>query len=417
MAQDKKKSNVDSTGHGLQYYCKCELNGVTIFPQNIINLNFSEWVFDILPRLDMSFIDNGKFFDKYPIQENDIIKIEISKNQANENTVVIEFNVVDYAVQPADQGQSKNCVIDLTGVLKHKDMFYPIKSRCFSNKTSDQVFAQMATECGLKPELRIKCSDSMKWLQVTVSNFGMFDYVLDRSFKTTDDVNFVYTDRRSNCVYTSLNTVLNNPVKFKLSHNPGKVMDVDGVFDSAKDKRNRENGEIYFASYNFVNFSSSTNKQSSYGVDNSYWDLTNKKSIHLSKDSHPLTTFSYKEKQNIGKLVDADVIAYASDNQHKNHSLALTQNRFYKESFFSSCLYVFINATDQINLFDKVSIIIPSLDGSADVNEVHSGDYIIGGIYHQIGKNSIYKMMIALFRGGMNKSSEMKKSDYRLNGG
>lgn len=414
---NQKKQQIDSSNYSIQYYCKCSINGVQFLPQNIIRLNFGEWIFDVLPRLDLSIVDNGKFFDRFPIQENDVVKIEISRNSNTDPSIVLEFNIVDYDVTPSDPNFSRNSVMTISGILKNKELFNPLRIRSFSRQSSEKVLQSIASNAGLDVQTKIRCPDSMNWIQANMSDLDMIKYVTMNSFLTTSDCNFSYTNRQSKFVFTSLNTELKNPVKFKLIHNPERVLDIKNSHDKSHNSHKKsKDKELYYASYKAMNFSGSVNKNGAYGVSNNYWNLEKNKTAKVVSDKHQLTKFSFKEKDKVGITASSDTICYNSDNQHKNFQLAQTQNKYIRDNFFANCLFVFINSNDEINLFDKVFMSVPTLDGGSDVNEVHSGEYIVGGIYHEIGKDSIYKMMVALFRNGMNKSSYMNISDYRVNG-
>lgn len=410
-----KKSSSGQSPLGVHFQCKCFINGTEFLSQNIINLSFSEWVLDLVPRLDLTLLDDGKYFEYFPLQENDLIRIEIARNVDLVPTV-LEFNLVDYKVQPLDSNEPRNAMVSISGLLKNSNLFFPVKSRAFRTKSSDQVMQTIAAECGFKTDFRIKCADTMTWLQSSVTNYDMIDYVLKRSFTTERDMNLAYINRYSKFVYTSLNTELKKQSVVKMRHAPERVHDIDNKFDAPENSHTKsKQKEMYFSSFKYNNFAGTTNKMIGYGVEHSYWDLSKLVKKQINYDDHSLTKFSFKEKQNSGKIVKDITYPYASNNHHANFYTALTQNQYVRDNFFNSCLLVSINANEDLNLFDKVFINIPTLVGSKEINEVHSGEYVVGGIYHEVSKGSIYKMIVALFRNGINKSGILKQSDFRLN--
>ena len=61
-----------------------------------------------------------------------------------------------------------------------------------------------------------------------------------------------------------------------------------------------------------------------------------------------------------------------------------------------------VSISNKLNLFDRVNVEIDSLLPIESVrDEVHSGQYIVGGIIHQASKDSIYNNIVILFRNGL----------------
>ena len=104
---------------------------------------------------------------------------------------------------------------------------------------------------------------------------------------------------------------------------------------------------------------------------------------------------------------------------HDEFLKATVINKYLKETFFFSPVSVYINATDKIRLFDKINIIFPGMvafDGEdTELNQSYSGEYIIGSIVHQVSRNGSYKMILNMFRNGINKNVFIQDSEYSLN--
>lgn len=102
------------------------------------------------------------------------------------------------------------------------------------------------------------------------------------------------------------------------------------------------------------------------------------------------------------------------DNVHENYMLAQSQNSYLKNNFFSSYLLVYTRPSNKLNLFDRVNVEVDSLlniDSLRD--EVHSGQYIVGGIIHQASKDNIYNNIVILFRNGLDVKGFLKDFESR----
>jgi hypothetical protein len=91
------------------------------------------------------------------------------------------------------------------------------------------------------------------------------------------------------------------------------------------------------------------------------------------------------------------------------------------QMFFGSYLQMSINPELSLNIGDKISVIIYDnlsrmKNGPTMIDKVNSGDYIVGGISHDIKKDSLYTMNLTLFRGGVNSSDTDGVSTELLEG-
>ena len=46
--------------------------------------------------------------------------------------------------------------------------------------------------------------------------------------------------------------------------------------------------------------------------------------------------------------------------------------------------------------------------GTVGIDEIHSGEYLVGGIYHNIYNGGLYTMVLVLFRNGFNIANDTK---------
>ena len=119
---------------------------------------------------------------------------------------------------------------------------------------------------------------------------------------------------------------------------------------------------------------------------------------------------------NLGKYGRSDNFSTQHSSVHNNYYLSMVQNDYVKQMFFSDYLQISIPADTDIRLFNRVTVVFPdSLHKQESVipliDKTNSGDYIVGGITHNISKDGPYSMILVLFRNGYNTP---EKSDYEM---
>ncbi len=405
----QKKSNIDSSYFIGNFYAKLKIKGVEYLPQNLLSLNIRENIFDLVPMIELSILDNGMLSEKFPLEDGDEIEVELGSSDQVESVINMAFILQDFQIVNSDGDNLQVVVINLTGIMKNKDLMFPFKTRAFSNKTSMDVISTIASDCGFSPDVRIKTSDSMTWRQLQQNNYQMIFETLRRSFKSDDAVLSCIT-RTGDFVVTSLKSELKNKTTKKAIYDPHKAISNIGEKDTKA-----KTDEFYFNNFSINNSSGMVNKKIGYGVEYSYWDFENFTTKKLTSDFHGLTQFSFKNKENVGKIVKANQTGILNTlNVHKNYFEALAQNEFYISDFFKSCLVIYVNPDTKLNVFDKMNVIFPSFDDNEVVNSTLSGEYIVGSISYQVSKGGIFRCCLGLFRNGLNGSPFMKKAEYKV---
>jgi hypothetical protein len=306
-------------------------------------------------------------------------------------------------------------------------MTFPIHNRSFSSKNSLEVFETVFNESknigknnlGLRKfEKRIEPKDEMSYLQIDQNNLNFIAHVLKRSYLKHDDTPFLYTTRKGIMVYTSLRTELKKKQQeiprlvynIKSATLNSAIYGVNELEQELKKEKTNEGECLYFYNWYYGNLGGTFNKTNSYGRKFSYYDLTNGTTNEISTDEHELSTHSLKAKDNIGKITNNDEYGiFDKNNMHVNYMLSRTQNKYLKENFFGTYLVVYTRPSKDLNLFDRVNVEIKSLlPIESTQDDVHSGQYIVGGIIHQASKDGIYNCMLVLYRNGLNVKGLLK---------
>ena len=239
----------------------------------------------------------------------------------------------------------------------------------------------------------------MTWLQCS-NNYKFIRHILNRA-SISDDLPIFYANSKSKFVYTSLHAEMNKK--------ESRIAKLDQVmFENEIDDKDKT---IWYNQYDIVNFNGYYNKTTGYGGSYEYYDLNGSEKTGSVSTPEKLTQLSFTDKEYAGQDVFSESGHFYTENVYGGYFESLARNPFLLNNFFAFSLVINVDARNDINLFDKINLSVPSNfdDGP---NKVMSGNYLVGGITHQVSKDGIYKKMVSLHRNGMNKSQDVKQ--YRV---
>ena len=402
MAMSPKKIPADLSFTRTEYSCVVSIKGVEFLNQNILDCVIRENIFDIIPTIYLTIQDNGLFLENYPLEDNDVIKISVSRSSVTAPVLNMEFLLNDYEVINKDGDKINSCIIKMTGYLKNNKTFEPIQTRSFSNQTSVDVFASLASEMGFALDSRVKTSDNMNWIQASQNNYSFLHDVLKRSFKPDDAISLGVT-RNSKMIITSLDTVQNS----KITKNA--VFDQEATISNAIDGGDT----IFYNSYNIMNAMGSNNKKGAYSAQFGHYDLEKIVAGVIDFTKNKMSKYSYKDKTKTKDITFNLIPAVLNNkNMHANYYKAMATNVHYNMDFFKNLLLLHINPNKDVNIFDKVNINMPSMIGVEKTNTTVSGEYIVGGIVYQLNLDGLFRSSLLCFRSGYNPSSVMKSNEF-----
>jgi hypothetical protein len=374
------------------FYCKLSIDNHPLIAKNIVTCVIREWIFDLLPRIELTIQDDGYLTELFPILDLATLDIEFGVSPDDPNIISTQFMIINKVI---DNIQSnKASMISLTGLLKTDDMFTKVRNRHFSKQTSKDVINKLSVESGLSftPNINLSStSDLMTWYQINVNNYKFLQQIQKRWYKP-DDILFCYASLDSKLILTSYKCAINNVSKICRYSVP--------LFTEYASKEVLNGSkELYYKSFNVVNYSGQYNMEYGYGVGGSYYDYSTNSSINLNSTYHPLTELS--DEQFEGNSVYKKVFPNKNTNAHDNYFRTFLQNKYYKK-LFNISLLLDINAMGKVTLFDKVDVFINSLLND-EKDEVNSGEYLVCGITHSFGNNQLYRKQISVHRNGYNK--------------
>ena len=142
-----KKLNSRSTS---QFFCKVLIKGVEISSQNIKSLVVRENVSELLPKLDLIFLDNGLFTEQFPLEDNDTINVQFGKNDELTPPISdLSFTLQDWEWENTDSEKATVKMVRLTGLFKVDSIFYPIRNKSFGEITSKECITTILTDLGI----------------------------------------------------------------------------------------------------------------------------------------------------------------------------------------------------------------------------------------------------------------------------
>lgn len=367
-----------------------KISGVQIPMNNIQVCVVREWIFDLVPRLEVVFSDVFNIAETSSIKQYDEIELTMKYDKDTKPNVNVKFIILTVEVSPTGSGVPVK-VIQLTGVGASKSFFYDNKSRSFSNSISSVVVSEVFKNNNLEYNTRdFKTSDKMNWIQCSTSDFEFLKHIKNRSYKTEDDSLFIYVDRKGLGNYISLKEKASSKPKldFKYVVTLMPEMERDGV----------------------VNYSNFTYKNL-LGVSALSSDVADSV-IQVGNDGEMELSFFYDVSKKLN-FISGDPYVFRTEKKYVKNSLqprntgnTYDQYHINKERkklverlFFSTMVVVSGLPHSKLNLADVVNLEVPiAKSNSNDISEKFSGSYLIGGMIHQLVGTNMYQCSYALFR-------------------
>jgi hypothetical protein len=378
------------------YFCKLKINNIDVPVDSISSIVIRNWIFDVIPRIELTIQDNGTFCEIYPLTDATEILLEIGKSKES-NHITTTFILDNYAIDIL-AGNSSN-IITITGFLKYNDFFFPVHTRAFKNQTSISVLEKIAGEAGwtVNNVIPSQSNDKMSWLQINSSNYDFLQHVLKRS-SITNDLLIAYAKFNSTFIITSLKTAISQSFLKTCRFDLKKA-----AADVLTDKNDAM--VLWTNGYKVDSIAGYLNKIGGYGLTSSFYDMTSAKTLSSAIDSHPLA--KYKSNQSyIGKFVDSINYGSLNANMSNNYYKGQITNRNLMASQFGTMITAKINplALNKVNLMDVINFTMPSINARQN-NEIYSGDYLVCGMVAYSSKSSPLQLEINLLRNGRNKSA------------
>lgn len=392
------KTNNSFQGAGVHFYCDMKIKDKQIITANIISLVIKEWIFDLVPRIEILLNDDGMLTEVYPLQDGDAITVELKK-PADNKSIKLTFSLLSYTAGVMNGNKCMQMFI--VGMLKVKDFYSPVQYRSFRNQPSTAVLRQILTSEGrIELETKTQTNDTMTWLQ-TSSNMDFCKHVLKRSFIANDTM-FLFSDTTGKFTYTSYKTESDKPEEGIARFDIDKYS--ADTFEDAADLK-----DYWYNTFKMCDVNPYVNATKTYGTAYNYYDTQTGKQLKTLTDNTPdITDLTAKDSNKINTISHRFNCGYLTNgNMHSRYYDALAQNDYYRYNFLSGLtLELNINALSKPRLLSKIKVILPSLLGMGD-NEPLGGDYIVAGVMHTAVRGEMYKKQMVLVRNGFNTAKQI----------
>lgn len=391
---------------GTQYFIRVIIDGVDVTTKNIQSVSLREFIFDTACELDLSFMDTGYFVEEAPIVDGTKIRIVLAKDNS-ELPIDIEFQCLNSRVTKNMSSGNTLYLIDLVAITNSDYMFSNISQRVLQG-TSNQVIGQVVSENKqLTYVEEVESNDYQSWFQISINDSSFIKNVINRAYYQSEDMPIIFCNKYNRFVYTTLKTRAEQKTKFIAINNDFLSMDSgnqDPVIDSII-KQTKSTNTIFFRSdYTFTDNMPIANRQGGYGFDYTYFDGNNFNNMSINFNYAPFTKYINKKQHE--KKYASLTYNIQNSNVHPNYLLAYNQNMYLMKNMFSSFVTMSVSPNLQIDLMDKVNVsflkqIDPEIN-KVGIDDIHSGEYLVGGIYHNIRVGGKYSMILVLFRNGFN---------------
>ena len=380
------------------------INDIDVPFQNIKEFVMRESMFSLGCELDMTFVDPGIFSEIVPICDTSIIKVSFSLDR--DRILTINFKIFAHESERTQLDGGTMYIWRVVSVQSTPGTTTGIQTRAFPSMTSKDVLGHLASEMGLTLTSDISPQDSQTWLQINIGNYSFLKYVVKRAFIQQRDLPIAFVTKEAELKYSSLQTMCNKTETYTFINQD--ILTIDGqdrVLSKLKESFN-QNIMFYRTGVVSKNFTTIKNYVGAYGRNFSYFDGTELREVNLKFPTPSITT-NKDRAANKKALYDSQTYGLKYGNVHEKYMLAINQNKYISDAFFSSYINVVVNPNFDLKIGDKINMVyIKNLDkyfkGQSSIDEINSGNYIVGNILHNIIPNGTYSMVVTLFRDGLN---------------
>jgi hypothetical protein len=397
----------DTNIEGQQYYCRVFIDNIELISSLIHSLSIREFIFDTALELDLEFIDNGTFVEISPIVDGSVMRVVLAKDR-EENPMEIEFDILNTKVAKQNSPGNSIYFVSLVAIQKSDYMLGEVSQKYYQGPSSQVIGEVVSKNKQLTYVEDVTSNDSQIWYQISVNDSNFIKHILERAFYQEQDSPIIYATKNNTFHYTTLKTKCSQKTKFVAINNDMLAMDAGNqnvVLQSIIKEKDRNKTLFFKSDYTFNDNMPIENRTGGYGFDFTYFDATDFKDHVITFNYAPFTN-TINKRQNPGKLYDSITYNMQNSNVHDNYLLAYNQNKYLKKNIFSYYTTITIAPNLNVQLMDKINVsFIKQYDietKTVGIDDIHSGEYLVGGIYHNVHKGGFYTMILILFRNGFN---------------
>lgn len=415
-----KNKPVQSTGEK-NFTAVVTINDEIVNPNNIISFYIRETVFEFLPTLSMTIIDNGQFDVDTPLFCGQEIKVTIRKSGETKKTVSdVPFSIVSFEKKSIDSKSGGLNVIDMKAIYNNVSLFSGLKSVAFGKVNFSDTVKEIGKRCGFSSD-KIFVTDSHDRMNWCCLNMTFMDYITNtvkHSWISEKDCPVCFVDFEGRLNYKGIyeNIVSQNRISmvFDLTGTVAPVSVDSGMIGTGE---SHSDIVVPYYNYEFKDFSGFMNAMEGGYTSTMTWFSNDTGKLEKETFSNiPKTTLSLYS--NINKNQNGDVTktyTFASDlySIHDNYFRSTVKNTMILNRIFSECLVVYgasVSTFQNFGLLSKVNVDIQGTGKRAMKPLNEGGNYVIGGIILALNRDAMNEVYLC-FRDGYNESETKGSMD------
>lgn len=366
------------------------VNGVRIPTNTIQTLVVREWMFDIVPRLEVVFQDVYNILEAKTIKNFDEIELVLRYSDYDSPNVRMKFVNLAIDISPMSAGMPVR-IVQLTALGCPVGFIKDLKTRSFPSQRSKDVFDRIFGQYGYpKGNILEDTSDNMNWLQCSVTDFNFVKHVMARSYLSENDLAYVYIDRMGNWNYRSLNSAVSSEPKIRFEQvslpypfeQSSEILKFGSFSIRELDGLSLIDPEVFDC---IISHDSSG-------------EQTKKDFYESASEMDQLAKVPYVHRTN-GKYVNNAIVPRDVGNTFEHYQTNLVRRKFLERVAFSRMMIVSALPHSDISLMDTVDVSIPVAkvrDGAKSTE--YSGKYLVGGMLHEFVGTNTYQCQYILLR-------------------
>lgn len=410
LSQNKPQQNKGEKN----FYAVITINDEILNPNNIISCYIRETIFEFLPTLSLTVMDNGQFNAETPIFCGQIIKVTIKKTGEDKKTVSdVPFSIVSIEKKSVDSNSGGLNVIDVKAIYDRVDLFSGLKSVAFGKVNFSDTVKEIGRRCGFRSS-DIFVTDSHDRMNWCCLNNTFMDYInksVKNSWISEKDCPVCFVDFEGRLNYKGIYENIVSQNRISMVHDVLNMVAPASVKSGiTKSGESHSDVVVPYSNYEFKDFSGFMNSMEGGYASTMTWFSNDSGELEKEVfDTIPKTTLSLYG--NINKNQNRDVTknySFASDlySIHDNYFRSAVKNSMVLKRIFSECLVVYgasVSTFQNFGLLSKVNVEMTGTSKNAQKPLNESGNYVIGGIILALNRDAMNEIYLC-FRDGYNES-------------
>ena len=354
-------------------------------------ISFSLYHDGMIPKVDIMFSDTNGMFSKEPPRDDAIFDIFLNSRSVNLKYIHLRFKIEEF-------GRIATGQYNLSGTLDVSDLYrnkFKVK-----RGTSFEVLREICKDLQIGFNSNIEnTTDTMPWRNVGDKQYKFMEDIIKHSYISEESFMAGYIDFYYCFNYVDIEKEMKRDISNDVGIDTGGIdtpseKDVDKIKNlMLTSEKGQQQSNMFFAKIAERNESTKISMEQGYRTRTKFYDTVKKMFLVFDVDS----TTSDGSKSHIlkGKTSDKEsfdnnyVTKYHgkidTDNVHKNHNYAVTQNKINLDNMMKNQLDISLpNPNFNLYRFQKIKLFLvkdaPTVAAPESVQWRYSGEWMIASI-------------------------------------